>query len=532
MICTSSIILCTAQLRVLEPQTLFDQYRLSSAFTDNNDNTLIGSTATFGTPRYGDQLLGRAFYVKSATNHCSNDYCDDLKKLLEDFGGKSGKHAERLRHDGSLQEFLRTIVVVDRGGCSFVQKAGIAEKECTADAVIVVDKADTSFTREQVQHIIMADDGHGKTVDVPSMLLASEDGEKLKQAIMVSDHDYPVVLELEWTLPVQFPVEVNLFTDASNSSANQFLHDYSKYALQLQGNVYYTTSYFLFGLNGQTQDNERYCMRQQDIDPMLTNVGENIQRTDFCGLQPVFTQHEVSNKIYGGDIVMESLRQLCLERVTTVKGVPVQNAEYSEKYWLYQQRFWSDTPGVGCQFRLLTQGLEECSRYVVSELLTYDEHNKWEACMTGKEGLELLRESKRNKAWSIFGVQINGARISGRMEPEVVVSAICTGSRHPVTAQFRAPVCESIFAEVEAIETLFLPNIRWSSIVIVVTFMLVIFGLCLYMYKKRVQDRYASSIRDEVMLEVRAQLRDYYNLEDKEETEDGEYSRSVNRPLV
>ncbi len=48
--------------------------------------------------------------------------------------------------------------------CTFVSKVKVAERK-GADAVIIVDKADSTKTAEEIQNLIVADDGYGVNKD-------------------------------------------------------------------------------------------------------------------------------------------------------------------------------------------------------------------------------------------------------------------------------------------------------------------------------------------------------------------------------
>merc|ERR1719174_2147491 len=56
-----------AQIRVLSPQSLLQKF----AATKGN---IVGTTAVFGTPYYGDRVLGRLVYGESAGQaHCTDE---------------------------------------------------------------------------------------------------------------------------------------------------------------------------------------------------------------------------------------------------------------------------------------------------------------------------------------------------------------------------------------------------------------------------------------------------------------------------
>lgn len=63
---------------------------------------------------------------------------------------------------------------MDRGECSFVTKVRNAER-IGASLVVVVDSR-----VEDITNVVMGDDGTGTGIRVPSMLIGSEDGKRLK----------------------------------------------------------------------------------------------------------------------------------------------------------------------------------------------------------------------------------------------------------------------------------------------------------------------------------------------------------------
>ncbi len=65
------------------------------------------------------------------------------------------------------------IIIVERGNCSFVRKVRNIE-HAGGLAAVVVDKK-----MEDVEYVIMSDDGTGSGIRIPSMLIGKNDGNKL-----------------------------------------------------------------------------------------------------------------------------------------------------------------------------------------------------------------------------------------------------------------------------------------------------------------------------------------------------------------
>lgn len=65
------------------------------------------------------------------------------------------------------------MMIAERGNCSFVTKVRNMEEAGVAVALIVDDQS------EDVDDIVMSDDGTGAGVRIPSLLLSRKDGKKL-----------------------------------------------------------------------------------------------------------------------------------------------------------------------------------------------------------------------------------------------------------------------------------------------------------------------------------------------------------------
>jgi hypothetical protein len=71
--------------------------------------------------------------------------------------------------DGDITPFI----IAERGGCSFVKKVRNLENIGAAVAILV-DNSD-----EEIENIVMSDDGTGGGIRIPSMLISKSDGKKL-----------------------------------------------------------------------------------------------------------------------------------------------------------------------------------------------------------------------------------------------------------------------------------------------------------------------------------------------------------------
>eukprot|EP00434_Breviolum_minutum_P022870 symbB.v1.2.020179.t1/scaffold1684.1/size105940/2 len=138
------------QIRILAPPLVARNFKASHG-------RIFGSTSTFGAPFYGDLVYGRLVYgIPRKENHCTEEDYDVPEPEEYTPEGKSYKEVR-----------LINIILVERGTCSFVTKV-------KAHAVIIVDTQGSKRTARDIQNIIVADDGYGSTVDIPSVLISRE----------------------------------------------------------------------------------------------------------------------------------------------------------------------------------------------------------------------------------------------------------------------------------------------------------------------------------------------------------------------
>ena len=117
------------------------------------------------------------------------------------------------------------IMIADRGSCSFVTKVRNMQ-ELGAAVAIVVDNTD-----ENIQDIVMSDDGTGAGIRIPSVLISKKDGMKLidfmESASVEELNQISVVARFMMTNPDN-RVEYDVWYSSSNDVALDFFHDFMK----------------------------------------------------------------------------------------------------------------------------------------------------------------------------------------------------------------------------------------------------------------------------------------------------------------
>ncbi|KAL8427339.1 hypothetical protein Efla_002302 [Eimeria flavescens] len=518
--------LAAGQLRIQSPKRLFDKLVEMEAISKETFFTLIGSTASFGTPTYGTtlrrvcmrfncccccyhllrgfllretdlQLLGRAFYYpdpprkldsgEDAGSHCDASYCVNLEAAIKDWKAS--------QQQGGLGN---VVLFVDRGICTFAAKVEVAQS-CGADAVVVVDHGSQKWTREMIRHnIIMSDDGRPRDIRTPSILIAKEDGAVIKQEIVAGGGE-PVLVELEWKMPSQWPVGVKLWADPGDMQAAAFVENLAPYMLRLGPHVRFQTIYNVFSLSGGS---EELCLSDGFYAkyPRL-----------YCAFEP---NAQVLG-LTGSEVVQESLLQSCLYATTKTAVGTLPDSEYSREWWLYQQR--RGDPKDGCSFS--GQGRNAwgpaCSKRLLSEVLSAGQLRAVELCMSDESGRQLLDYSKNNRGWSVVAMTINGARYSGQLTVEPVLRAICSATTDPLSGKYRAEECSDILVDTHTASAPWLKaSLDWRSFFFVTFLVIVIcLGLSLIYYRYAKQ-QFVEGMQRRVQHEVQQQLQLYHRMDE------------------
>ncbi|CEM09642.1 unnamed protein product [Vitrella brassicaformis CCMP3155] len=446
------------QIRVLEPPDLVKQFP---------GGVIEGSTAAFGTPYYGERVTGRLVFGESQQGelHCRKEDYEVPPPMMPE---------------------LPNIVLVRRGQCNFVTKVRVAQEFKYAKAVIVADTAKANRTTTQIKRIIMADDGWGETVTIPSILITDRAAEKILDVILPPVNE-TVIIELSWDIPVDETVLMDFWLTPAVEKSVQFLQEYSKYARQLQHRLDFRPHYWIFSL---PKDYKELCTDEE---------------AKYCALDPDF-----AGSVTGKMIVEESLRQLCLwdTTATRVKGDEDRSGKYSELWWKYVERFpeacktdMSDESTS--DDRNTTQFGQACSYKLMKDVGA--DIGRVQNCVD-KRSKELLDLQRQTHAWSPTAMRINEMRYSGPLDPEIVTKAVCSAFKDP-------PQECSKLLNLKAVELQQLENdieksagVPWW-VVLIGTLGAILFVIFLFvLYRCWVVRSLRKSLRYEIMNEVKQQM--------------------------
>lgn len=160
---------------------------------------------------------------------CKKMNLDTKKKEIEidHMQGTGHDSKEVAKKDGANPEQMATkIVIVQRGSCSFVTKVRNAER-AGASLLVVAD-----HQQEDIQNVIMGDDGTGTGIRIPSMLIGKAHGKILMDNAKA--HKEPVTLSAEFVMKhPDNTVEMELWYSSANVLALDFIKEFDKYMKDL-----------------------------------------------------------------------------------------------------------------------------------------------------------------------------------------------------------------------------------------------------------------------------------------------------------
>lgn len=464
----------SAQIRVMAPESLVNRFA-------ENKGRIDGSTATFSAPFYGERLLGRLVWGEpknASAPHCTPD--DFVVPPPDEVATADGK-TQRLIH----------IVLLRRGGCSFLRKVSIAQKTKGAHAVIIVDAKGSALTGPQIRRIIVTQDGSGLKVDIPSILVSDQDGEPLIEA--ARDPRSQVIIELAWDIPTNQFVTMDAWMSAGSQESMRFMRDWAGPRKELNHAVRFRPHYHVFSMQPTTGYNE-LCTNQSAV---------------FCAQAP----NSPGRLVTGRDVLEEDLRQLCIHELYKIRkggeagsGTPVL-PEYNPQYWDYVQKFIDACP-VGATEAEKRFG-KACSTNLMRQVGV--DPAKVQTCVDTTQE-QKLTQNRHDAAWSPSALRINGWRFQGALDPNSVTRAICAGFIN------QPPACASLVEP----HGIWKPGrSTWGSTdegVDPMTFVMAVLAVAgctlgvLLLYKKSLTRHIHSALREEVMLEVQAQMDSYKQL--------------------
>jgi len=387
--------------------------------------------------------------------------------------------------------------MVDRGGCSFVQKvrnaqyagaAGviIADNICVCSDNECINATDTSQECEQDEPT-MLDDGSGGDIAIPAFLMFKHDADLIKEEVI---HKNQIIqAEMAWALPLAHDrVDYNIWSSPGDMISDNFLKKWGTLAAKLADHTNFTPHQYVY--NG-----EEICVDKQGTNMcvgMCTNNGR------YCA-------NSVQDKgISGYNVVVESLRRICVW-----ENYGLEFSDRGGTYWNYIKEF-SDL----CNNREFFSS-NDCLTDVFKR--TGIERETIDSCMSDSGGTspgergansnvlldKQIATQEENGIIMIPTVLVNSMHISGGFTVPNVFHVICAGFLDTNKPQV-CKVCDECPEKLACVEDGFCAsrnttssgNISKRSFGITLLLLCSMFGTVAYIHWKRTREEMRDRVRD------------------------------------
>lgn len=438
---------------------------------DPDHGKIPSSLANFGQVHYGHNIVGRVWY--------DDDNKNGWNPFEIEFTGLGDPDAEP-----------SPIVMVNRGGCPFTKKVRNIQHAGGTVAIVIDNKEN-----EEMDDILMVDDGTGNGITIPAMMISHEHGLKILKYMVDGDEDEHTNNSTNVSLMAAFDirhpdnrVEWDLWFSSNEEIALNFLKNYREFHEKL-GNQTLFTPHYTF----------------TDFPRSMQNKMEDdcLSKGKYC-----IISQKSNDKRAGRDVLYEDLRQICLFNKMSEKGTP-------ERWWDYIIQAHTD-----CQTNLN----EACSENTHNKLgLSFPETIEWVEESFKNKGRNSERNTLfdkelkyKNKYGPQFfpGAVVNNITYKGVLEPQNFFEAVCTGFKN------RPDECK-----VKEVSTTIIEGISTSTLIFIIVALVVINTGIIVLYnryiKKREMDR-------KIEMHINSAVSQYFALQDKSK---GPPSKEE-RPLV
>jgi len=371
--------------------------------------------ALFGTPPYGKSLNQPLYYA-------DDDLCDATVNKRKGYPIRPNDDT------GKMAPWpVPFILMMDRGGCSFVQKVRNAQHSGAAGVVIadniclctdvecmtntngtgVPDNGPLMCERSEP---IMADDGSGGDIDIPAFLIPKHDADVIKSAMM--NDGQSVQVSMSWILPSPDErVEYELWTVPSEHVSKDFQLSWKDVARVFGEHVYFKPREYIYPgerMNCDFEVNREVC------DSLCTNNHR------YCAMDP---EYDIDIGISGADVVRESLRRICVWK------------HYGESdgigllYWDYisafadrcdSQDFFASKTCVSDVMNIAKIDVSVIDRCIINSGGTDKDNDNIFL------GLEIEAQERRGVV-ILPTMFVNAVALRGALTDNTVISAVCAG---------------------------------------------------------------------------------------------------------
>jgi hypothetical protein len=306
------------------------------------------------------------------------------------------------------------IIMVHRGNCTFVTKVRNVEN-AGGHVALIINNID-----EPINRIVMSDDGRGRELNIPGVLISKSDGEILTNYIAQNkDRAKDIILEVEFEM--EHPsniVQYDFFLSSDSEAIYKLMNDFYFYEMNLRTNTHLTVHY-------TTIQHPLYNESSKD----------NIERLNCLGKGKYCANPGNFGTVDGREIVFESIKQKC------IYNYAYGDASQPLLYWLYMRKFYQiclniETPKLN----------RECSAVAVqtlglpSDIINKCVHDSFIADSNSDRlspNFELYAENSilnsGNENRELYfmnyipSITINGRSFWGSWRADTLFEAICAG---------------------------------------------------------------------------------------------------------
>ena len=232
----------------------------------------------------------------------------------------------------TFQESMK-ILLVKRGGCSFVQKARNAQRGGYSMVIIV------NNIQANIKGIIMSDDGSGSDINIPIIMISQDDGTIIMN-YLEKNKSSSVIIEVNFTSKkVDYKaIDVKIFFSSSELRAYELFNNLSQYIYKFGNQVNFIPIYVV----------HRSPFYDEESSIRVINC---VSKGKYC-----YFPKETTITKDGQAIIMEDIRQKCLYDIS-------KNDNNVNNYFNYINYFHSE-----CLNKNSPKFNDNCSKNVLRSL--------------------------------------------------------------------------------------------------------------------------------------------------------------------
>jgi hypothetical protein len=364
--------------------------------------------ALFGILPYGGSIQAQLYYANATVCH----YVDPHSGFPQRDKDSNGKQKP---WDSPF------VLMVDRGDCTFVSKVRNAQRAGAA-AVLIADNTCLCINEDcradgggaqtcEVQEPIMADDGSGSDISIPTFLLFKQDADPIKTVLKNNKH---VRVEMSFAIPSnRDSVKYELWSTPTDPVSMPIERNFKDAAIALGEAAHFSPKMYIYdGMKaGCDQNGTDECFN------LCTNSGR------YCAVDP---DDDLYTGLSGADVVTESLRRLCVWKVYGDKN------SIGKEYWNYVEQFLQR-----CYDPKNTDLFKDVSCIKNAMTQASVDYGLVDSCMKQSGGLEgdvansildqQLKDKDRSGIVLIPTLFVNDAPVRGELSFASALKAICSG---------------------------------------------------------------------------------------------------------